>query len=216
MKKIKIGCYMVGMIQTNVYFLHREDSGDTIVVDPADYGKELNEELSRQGLTVRAILLTHGHFDHILGAEALREASGAPIYASAMEKDLLLDPELNTSNQIGRSGRIKADHYLIDGESVTAAGITLKMILTPGHTEGSCCYFISAEESGGDPILLSGDTLFEESVGRTDLPTGDTYDLTESIRTKLYVLPDNTAVYSGHTGPTTIGHEKKYNYFVHE
>lgn len=216
MKKIKIGCYMVGMIQTNVYFLHREDSGDTIVVDPADYGKELNEELSRQGLTVRAILLTHGHFDHILGAEALREASGAPIYASAMEKDLLLDPELNTSNQIGRSCRIKADHYLIDGESVTAAGITLKMILTPGHTEGSCCYFISAEESGGDPILLSGDTLFEESVGRTDLPTGDTYDLTESIRTKLYILPDNTAVYSGHTGPTTIGHEKKYNYFVHE
>ena len=77
MKKIKIGCYMVGMIQTNVYFLHREDSGDTIVVDPADYGKELNEELSRQGLTVRAILLTHGHFDHILGAEALREASGS-------------------------------------------------------------------------------------------------------------------------------------------
>lgn len=216
MKKIKIGCYMVGMIQTNVYFLHREDSEETIVVDPADYGRELCEELSRQGLKVKSILLTHGHFDHILGAEALREASGAPIYASAMEKDLLLDPELNTSNQIGRSCRIKADHYLIDGESVTAAGITLKMILTPGHTEGSCCYYITAEESGGDPILLSGDTLFEESVGRTDLPTGDSYDLTESIRTKLYVLPDNTAVYSGHTGPTTIGHEKKYNYFVHE
>jgi len=216
MKKIKVGCYVVGMIQTNVYFLHREDSGDTIVVDPADYGRELCQELSRQGLSVKAILLTHGHFDHMLGAEALKEASGAPIYASALEKELLLDPELNTSNQIGRSCRIKADHYLIDGESVTAAGITLKMISTPGHTEGSCCYYITAEESGGDPILLSGDTLFEESVGRTDLPTGDTYDLTESIRTKLYVLPDNTKVYSGHTGPTTIGHEKKYNYFVHE
>lgn len=216
MKKIKVGCYVVGMIQTNVYFLHREDSGDTIVVDPADYGRELCQELSRQGLSVKTILLTHGHFDHMLGAEALKEASGAPIYASALEKELLLDPELNTSNQIGRSCRIKADHYLIDGESVTAAGITLKMISTPGHTEGSCCYYITAEESGGDPILLSGDTLFEESVGRTDLPTGDTYDLTESIRTKLYVLPDNTKVYSGHTGPTTIGHEKKYNYFVHE
>ena len=216
MKKIKVGCYVVGMIQTNVYFLQREDSGDTIVVDPADYGRELCQELSRQGLSVKAILLTHGHFDHMLGAEALKEASGAPIYASALEKELLLDPELNTSNQIGRSCRIKADHYLIDGESVTAAGITLKMISTPGHTEGSCCYYITAEESGGDPILLSGDTLFEESVGRTDLPTGDTYDLTESIRTKLYVLPDNTKVYSGHTGPTTIGHEKKYNYFVHE
>ena len=90
--------------------------------------------------------------------------------------------------------------------------MTLRMISTPGHTEGSCCYYI--EETGGDPILLSGDTLFENSVGRTDLPTGDMHDIVESIRTKLYKLPDNTQVYTGHGGSTTIEHEKKYNYFV--
>ncbi|HAB93945.1 MAG TPA: MBL fold metallo-hydrolase [Lachnospiraceae bacterium] len=213
MKKIVLGCYVVGMIQTNFYYLHREGEKETIVFDPADYGKELYEELTKQGLTVKAIFLTHGHFDHIYGVEALRKASGAPVYASAFEKELLLDPELNTSIQY-RSCTVTADRYLIDGESVTEAGIRLTMLSTPGHTEGSCCYYIEAKETGDEPILLSGDTLFEGSVGRTDLPTGDMHDLVDSIRTKLYVLPDNTQVYSGHGGPTSIGYEKKHNYFV--
>ena len=138
----------------------------------------------------------------------------APTNDTAMERELLLDPELNSSQDIRRPCRITADHYLIDGEMVTEAGITMKTLFTPGHTEGGCCYYITAEESGGDPILLSGDTLFEESIGRTDLPTGSMHELTESIRGKLYVLPDNTQVYSGHGGTTTIEHEKKYNYFV--
>lgn len=212
MKKIRIGCYVVGMVQTNFYFLHLEGEKETIVFDPADYGKEIYDELTRQGLEIKAIFLTHGHFDHIMGVKALKEACGAPVYASALEKDLLTDPELNTSAQYGRSCVIEPDHWLIDGETVTVAGITMRMISTPGHTEGSCCYYI--EETGGDPILLSGDTLFENSVGRTDLPTGDMHDIVESIRTKLYKLPDNTQVYTGHGGSTTIEHEKKYNYFV--
>ena len=212
MKKIRIGCYVVGMVQTNFYFLHLEGEKETIVFDPADYGKEIYDELTRQGLEIKAIFLTHGHFDHIMGVKALKEACGAPVYASALEKDLLTDPYLNTSAQYGRSCVVEPDHWLIDGETVTAAGITLRMISTPGHTEGSCCYYI--EETGGDPILLSGDTLFENSVGRTDLPTGDMHDIVESIRTKLYMLPDNTQVYTGHGGSTTIEHEKKYNYFV--
>lgn len=212
MKKIRIGCYVVGMVQTNFYFLHLEGEKETIVFDPADYGKEIYDELTRQGLEIKAIFLTHGHFDHIMGVKALKEACGAPVYASALEKDLLTDPYLNTSAQYGRSCVVEPDHWLIDGETVTAAGMTLRMISTPGHTEGSCCYYI--EETGGDPILLSGDTLFENSVGRTDLPTGDMHDIVESIRTKLYKLPDNTQVYTGHGGSTTIEHEKKYNYFV--
>ena len=212
MKKIRIGCYVVGMVQTNFYFLDLEGEKETIVFDPADYGKEIYDELTRQGLEIKAIFLTHGHFDHIMGVKALKEACGAPVYASALEKDLLTDPYLNTSAQYGRSCVVEPDHWLIDGETVTAAGITLRMISTPGHTEGSCCYYI--EETGGDPILLSGDTLFENSVGRTDLPTGDMHDIVESIRTKLYKLPDNTQVYTGHGGSTTIEHEKKYNYFV--
>ena len=214
MSQIQIRCYVVGMVQTNVYYLHREDSKETIVVDPADYGREIYDDLTKQGLEVKAIFLTHGHFDHILGVEALRKASGAPVYACAMEKELLMDTRLNSSADIGKPCRIKADHYLIDGEMVTEAGITMKTLHTPGHTEGSCSYYITAEESGGTPILLSGDTLFEESVGRTDFPTGDMHTLVDSIRTKLYVLPDNTDVYSGHGGFTTIGHEKMYNYFV--
>lgn len=216
MKKIMIGCYVVGMVQTNFYFLHREGESATIVVDPADYGREIYDELTRKGLEIKAILLTHGHFDHILGVKALKEKCGAPVYASAFERDVLEDPQLNTSAGYGRSCTVTPDHYLIDGESVTLAGITIRMISTPGHTEGSCCYYIDGNETGGDPILISGDTLFEESVGRTDLPTGDMQDLVESIRTKLYVLPDNTQVYCGHGGSTTIGHEKRYNYFVHE
>ena len=212
MKKIRIGCYVVGMVQTNFYFLHLEGEKETIVFDPADYGKEIYDELTRQGLEIKAIFLTHGHFDHIMGVKALKEACGAPVYASALEKDLLTDPYLNTSAQYGRSCVVEPDHWLIDGETVNAAGMTLRMISTPGHTEGSCCYYI--EETGGDPILLSGDTLFENSVGRTDLPTGDMHDIVESIRTKLYKLPDNTQVYTGHGGSTTIEHEKKYNYFV--
>ena len=212
MKKIRIGCYVVGMVQTNFYFLHLEGEKETIVFDPADYGKEIYDELTRQGLEIKAIFLTHGHFDHIMGVKALKEACGAPVYASALEKDLLTGPYLNTSAQYGRSCVVEPDHWLIDGETVTAAGITLRMISTPGHTEGSCCYYI--EETGGDPILLSGDTLFENSVGRTDLPTGDMHDIVESIRTKLYKLPDNTQVYTGHAGITNIEHEKKYNDFV--
>ena len=214
MKKIIIGCYMVGMVQTNVYYLHREGEGDTIVFDPADYGKEINDELTKQGLTIKAIFLTHGHFDHILGVKALREASGAPVYASAYEREFMNDSTLNGSSDVRRPCTVTADHYLIDGESVTEAGITLKMIYTPGHTEGSCCYYIEAEQSGGSPMLISGDTLFEESVGRTDLPTGDMHDLVESVRGKLFKLPDDTVVYPGHGGFTSIEHEKKYNYFV--
>ena len=183
MKKIRIGCYVVGMVQTNFYFLHLEGEKETIVFDPADYGKEIYDELTRQGLEIKAIFLTHGHFDHIMGVKALKEACGAPVYASALEKDLLTDPYLNTSAQCGRSCVVEPDHWLIDGETVTAAGITLRMISTPGHTEGSCCYYIM-------------------------------HDIVESIRTKLYKLPDNTQVYTGHGGSTTIEHEKKYNYFV--
>ena len=143
--------------------------------------------------------------------KALKEACGAPVYASALERDLLEDPQLNGSADVGRPCSVTADRYLIDGEKVTAAGMTMRVISTPGHTEGGCCYYFDADETGGAPILISGDTLFEGSVGRTDLPTGDMQDLVESIRTKLYVLPDETEVYCGHGGSTSIGYEKKYN-----
>lgn len=206
---IKVNCFVVGMVQTNFYFLYREGSTETVVFDPADLGDRLYEELEKRGLQVKAILLTHAHFDHILGLEALRKKTGAPVYACIHEKRLCESPDLNQSASIRRPCTVEPDHYLEDGEMVTVAGITMQTIFTPGHTEGSCAYYIEDEH-----ILISGDTLFEGSIGRSDLPTGDGPTLAESIRTRLYTLPDDTTVFSGHGAETTIGYEKKHNWFV--
>ena len=206
---IKVNCFVVGMVQTNFYYLHRENSTETIVFDPADLGDRLYEELEKLGLEVKAIFLTHAHFDHIFGVEALKARTGAPVYACIHEKNLCESPRLNQSQMTGRPCTVSPDFYLQDNEEVTIADITMKTIFTPGHTEGSCAYYI---EDGH--ILISGDTLFQGSIGRSDMPTGDGETLLESIRTGLYVLPDDTVVFSGHGDTTTIGYEKKHNWFV--
>ena len=206
---IKVNCFMVGMVQTNFYYLHREGSKETIAFDPADLGDRICDELDKQGLEVKAIFLTHAHFDHIMGLEAMKNRTGAPVYIGVHEKRLCESPQLNQSISVGRPTVVKADHFLEDGDTVTVAGITLKTIFTPGHTEGSCAYYIE----DGD-ILISGDTLFQGSIGRSDLPTGDGELLMNSIRTRLYTLPDDTVVFSGHGDSTTIGYEKTHNWFV--
>lgn len=155
---------------------------------------------------MNAILLTHGHFDHIWGANELRRLSGAKIYAYEGEKSLCEDAEKNVSAQAGRPETVQADFYEKDGTVLSLAGFSLKLIATPGHTGGSCCYYLEEEK-----VLFSGDTLFEGSVGRTDFPTGSMSSLVRSIKEKLLVLPEDVVVYSGHGDTTTIGDEKKYN-----
>lgn len=205
---IKIGRMMLGVCQTNCYFVYREGSSKAIFVDPADYGEQIFQAMKNNGFEVAAILLTHGHFDHIWGCSKLRQLTSAPVYAYEGEEEVLQSAHLNVSADAGRACTVKANTLLRDGEEVTVEGMTFKVIATPGHTQGSCCYYF--EEAG---MLISGDTLFEDSVGRTDLPTGSMSTLTRSIKEKLADLPDETMVYPGHGDATTIGHEKEYNPF---
>ncbi|MCR4896845.1 MAG: MBL fold metallo-hydrolase [Lachnospiraceae bacterium] len=221
MGEIRIGRMTIGVYGTNCYFLYREGNPDCVVIDAPDRGEEIAERLEEKEFHVRGILLTHGHFDHIWGAEDLKKAAnryGAGrgeepvlLYALDAEEELLHDTDMNVSASMRRPFTVTPDRYLKDGEELTLAGITFRVIATPGHTAGSACFYV--EEAG---FLPAGDTLFEESVGRTDFPTGSMSALVRSVREKLFVLPDDTKVYPGHGEPTTIGHEKKYNPFVAE
>jgi glyoxylase-like metal-dependent hydrolase (beta-lactamase superfamily II) len=207
-----IGRMILSIAQTNCYFICLEgDEGEkeAIVIDPADRGEYIYEKLTEKGLKVTGILLTHGHFDHIWGAEKLRQLSGAKIYANIAEKEVCEDACKNVSADVGREYTVVADKYLHDGDELTMAGMTLRMIATPGHTIGGACFYFPDEN-----ILFSGDTLFQESVGRTDFPTGSMSTLVSSIREKLFTLPDETKIYPGHGEPTTIANEKEYNPFV--
>lgn len=209
MANLKIGRMTLGICQTNCYFVYKEGSKDVIFFDPADSGDYIYETLKEKGFQVAAIFLTHGHFDHIWGSKRLRELTGAKIYACEEERELCESAVKNVSEQAGRAYTVDPDVYVKDGEELTIGDITCKLIATPGHTGGSCCYYF--EEDG---MLLSGDTLFQESVGRTDFPTGSMSALIRSIKDKLLVLPDDTKVYPGHGDITEIGMEKKYNSFL--
>ena len=152
---------------------------------------------------------THGHFDHILAAEAIRDRYQIPIYACQKEEKTLQDPKINLTAYHMDSYTLKADVYLTDLQVVELAGFSVQMIETPGHTVGSCCYYLKDEG-----VLFSGDTVFCGSVGRTDFPEGSTAAIVESLHRLLDALPDDTEVYPGHDASTTIGYEKRYNPFV--
>lgn len=209
MADLKIGRIMLGICQTNCYFVYREGSSQALVFDPADKGDYIYNGLKEKGFTVAAILLTHGHFDHIWGVEALKELSGVKVYAYEEEREVCENASVNVSKGAGRPCIVQADTYLKDGEERTIEGISFKLLATPGHTKGSCCYYFE-----DDKILISGDTLFQESVGRTDLPTGSMSTLVRSVKEKLMPLPEDVRVYPGHGEATTIRYEKQYNPFI--
>ena len=199
----------MGVCATNCYYVYRDGSTEVMVFDPADRGGDLYRAITEKGFHIGAILLTHGHFDHIWGAEELRSKSGAKIYAYEKEQPLCESSDLNLSAQMGRACTIKPDYYLKDGEEVRTGDLTCKLLATPGHTAGSCCYYFE-----NDGIVMSGDTLFCQSVGRTDFPTGSMADIVRSVKAKLMVLPDDVKVYPGHGETTTIGFERENNPFL--
>ena len=205
---MKIKRLMVGMIGTNCYLVQNEETNEGFVVDPGGEPERILNTAVGMGMKIRGILLTHGHEDHIEAVPALKKELGVPVYASVKEKRLLSDPSLNmTAEFLGGQGfGIEADVWLSDGEEFELAGYRIRTIVTPGHTEGSCCFYIKDAD-----VLFAGDTLFEQSFGRTDLPTGNTMALIQSITEKLFSLPEETQVFPGHMGYTTIGEEKNSN-----
>lgn len=201
----KIAC---GLLETNCYILHAEGSSDAVLVDPGDNYKKICDTLSAENLTPKAVLLTHGHIDHTRSTESLK-AEGVKIYACANEKALLEDADINGSHIFRTRYTTTADVWVNDNETVTLCGMDFLVIATPGHTAGGVCYY--CEKEG---ILFSGDTLFLESVGRTDLATGNADALERSIKERLYTLPGETRVLPGHGGNTNIEHERVHNFCI--
>ncbi len=198
-------CLPVGQLQANCYLVWDEHRR-AVIIDPGDESDHLLRILQQRDLSLCAILLTHTHFDHIMATNALKTETGAPIMVHKAEVPALTDERINLSSMIGFPYRTAADRLLQDGEEVTVGDLTFTVVHTPGHTVGSCCYAI------GD-LLFSGDTLFADSIGRTDFPGGSMTVMQESL-SKLCTYPDHIVVLSGHGEATTIGREKTHNPFL--
>ncbi len=209
MMQMKVGQCRVGMVMTNCYGLLNTQTKEMILVDPGDSPEVIGRMVEELEGKPVAIFLTHGHYDHILALEAVKEKYQIPVYASKEEEELLGDVSLNLTGQVRRPMTVRPETLVSDLEKFTVAGFSVQAIHTPGHTKGSVCYYFPEES-----LLVSGDTLFHGSVGRTDLPTGSTAQMMESLKRLLETLPEETDVLPGHEAATTIGYEKRYNPFV--
>lgn len=201
--------YVVGMVQTNCYIVINEETKECLVIDPGASAKQLAEHIRNDELKPAAILLTHGHFDHAAAAATLAKEFDIKIYAHEAEADTLKSPEKNVSWMVNCKESYSADVFVRDGQELELAGFKIQILHTPGHTEGGCCYYLEKEG-----VLFSGDTLFAQSVGRTDFPGGSMSQIVRSIREKLMTLPDDTTVYPGHNDVTTIEAERMYNPYL--
>lgn len=212
MQELIVITNQLGDFMTNCYTVYNAVTRDAVLIDPASNARFLNNILVNEQLNCVAILLTHGHYDHIGALPELMELVGhkVPIYASAEEEDVLNDPRKNLSTMLsGQMVTVKPDILLQDDQEIELLDTKLRCFLVPGHTKGGMCYYFAE-----NAFLFSGDTLFARSVGRSDFPTGDERKLISSIREKLMVLPDETTVYPGHNERTTIGKERNANPFI--
>ena len=201
---------VLGNLDTNCYLVWA-DNGEGIVIDPADNAEELLNAIQEANITVTAIGLTHAHFDHMLAAEAVCAATGAPLWVGRGDEPTLSDPNRNLSVWLSGAGGVKgisltADRLLQEGDVLSLGAETFTVWETPGHTPGCICLV-------GESTVISGDTLFCGSIGRTDFPGGDMTIMRASL-SRLMTLPENVAVYSGHGPATPIGREKATNPFL--
>ncbi len=202
----------VGILQCNCSIFGDEQTREAIVIDPGDQIEDIFAILARHALKVTAIAITHAHIDHIGGAQKLKAATGAPVWMNANDQPLYDALDMQASwLGVETPERTEIDVAARDGDSLQLGPASFHVMHTPGHTQGSLCLWIPAETK-----LVAGDTLFRDSIGRTDLPGGDGRQILRSIKDKLLALPDETKVIPGHGAETTIGRERAFNYFLQD
>lgn len=206
---ISVRIMVLGMVQTNCYLVINDATKEVVVVDPGDESERLEAYFEKEGLKPVAILLTHGHFDHIMGAQGLKETYGVKIYVSERDDTLMQDPQMNGCYMIGRRVAVTGDVHVKEGDQLVLADMMFEVTETPGHTWGGVCFYMP--QTG---YLFCGDTLFAGSVGRTDLPTGDMHTLMQSIKKLADTYADETIVLPGHGGDSTLADEKRCNPYI--
>ena len=202
---VNVHTLILGQLQTNCYVVWAEGSASCVVVDPADSPAQILEFIASQGLTLEAVFLTHGHFDHVGAAEALQKATGCRLWMHKGDYNQRKDP-LNDYLYPLHDKELGEIVFCDDGDAISAAGLTFTVFSTPGHTRGSVCYL-------AEKVLLSGDTLFAGGCGRTDLPGGSAEAIFVSLA-DLAELDDDIKVYPGHGESTTLAREKRYNPYM--
>ncbi len=210
---MKIKLLHTGPLATNTYLLYDESTKLCAVVDPAD-SNTVEAFMLSQGLKCTHILLTHGHFDHVMGVAALKRSTGALVCISREDAQELLQEEENPVRRASLWGykieKSPVDIFVSDGDIIQAAGFELRVISTPGHTQGGVCYVLEKPEK----VIFAGDTLFRANVGRADLPGGSPAALFDSVNNRLFTLSGDYMVYPGHDAATTLEYERENNPYI--
>ena len=205
---MKVYVLEVGMLETNCYIAVNEELKEGVIVDPGGDAERIIEQVKKLGVAIKAIFITHGHSDHIMALSEVRKATGAPVYVSREDADMLTKADRNLSIYINNGLECDpAEKFYGDGDVITVAGMEFTVYATPGHTKGGVCI------KCGD-IVFCGDTVFCESIGRTDLPGGSYKEILQSIKTKILPMADDVKLLPGHGPATTVGWERRRNPFL--
>lgn len=201
---------VVGQLQVNCYLVACEETREALIIDPGGEGQRILSAAQGAQLQVTRLVLTHFHFDHIMALDEVREGTGAPVCIHEAEADLLSQPPLLFRMMVPNAPHgLQADCLLHDGDTLSVGRLNLQVLHTPGHSPGGISLWLPAERT-----VFCGDLIFRQGVGRSDFPGSDPEALLQSIRQKLYSLPDETVLYPGHGPETTVGYEKRHNPWV--